>query len=217
MAEAVRLRDQVDRFPFGILPARLCDLDHTDPFCCGGPAGQTWPGNLGVLSRFSHRLKTHGGWRLEQPQPGVFYWVSPHGYQYRVDSRGTTLIGRPPRASGPARPAAGEATGYTYLIGSSDWSQIDPSGWVDGPGPQDPAFWVGLAEALWAEQAQAGCDEEWLARLLATMPPDPHPGYTDEELAEQALQAELDDLAEQAHQAELDQLLEQILATHDAA
>ncbi len=45
--------------------------------------------NLGPLSRRVHRAKTHGGWRLEQPEPGVFTWTSPHGLRYQVSPLGS--------------------------------------------------------------------------------------------------------------------------------
>ena len=46
-------------------------------------------GNLGLLSRFVHRVKTHGRWSLREPSPGVYLWRSPHGYWFRVDHHGT--------------------------------------------------------------------------------------------------------------------------------
>lgn len=95
MAEAERTRTPYCVFPWCNRPARECDLDHTvayqDPDE-GGPPGQTAPDNLGPLCRRHHRLKTHGRWRLDQPENGVFIWTSPHGAQYRVDGSGTTIL-----------------------------------------------------------------------------------------------------------------------------
>lgn len=77
--------------PAGVFPysaavgGRGVDLDHTVPYVPldrGGPPGQTWLGNLGPLSRSEHRLKTHSGWRVRQPEPGVFVWRSPHGHHW---------------------------------------------------------------------------------------------------------------------------------------
>ena len=51
--------------------------------------------NLGPLSSFTHRLKTHGGWHLEQPTPGQYAWRSPLGYRYAVTAAGTIRIGKP--------------------------------------------------------------------------------------------------------------------------
>jgi hypothetical protein len=56
---------------------------------------QTRIGNLGKLTRFEHRTKTHGpGWRHRQPEPGVHVWRTPHGYRFRVDHTGTYFLGR---------------------------------------------------------------------------------------------------------------------------
>ncbi len=73
------------------------DLDHTIPFRVStdsadatGPPSQTRIGNLGKLTRFEHRIKTHGnGWRHRQPEPGVHHWRTPTGYQFTVDHTGT--------------------------------------------------------------------------------------------------------------------------------
>nr|NLI51536.1 DUF222 domain-containing protein [Propionibacterium sp.] len=85
----VDLRDGFSVFPFATAAARGCDHDHTVPWRAGGPPGQTRPSNLAVLDRAAHRAKTHGGWRVRQPEPGVFDWTSPLGYRYRVDHHGT--------------------------------------------------------------------------------------------------------------------------------
>ncbi|MCW5950800.1 MAG: HNH endonuclease [Propionibacteriaceae bacterium] len=87
----VLVRDRFDVFPYGTCRARSCDLDHTVPFA-DGESGQTRPSNLGPHSRRAHRGKTHGGWRLEQPRPGVFWWTSPRGQVYRVGADGTTNL-----------------------------------------------------------------------------------------------------------------------------
>jgi hypothetical protein len=91
----VLLRDQVEIFPFSSRPARHQDLDHTRPYVPGQP-NQTRPDNLGALSRKAHRGKTHGGWQLQQPRPGVFHWTSPNGHRYRVGGNGTIRFGRNP-------------------------------------------------------------------------------------------------------------------------
>lgn len=90
--EAVVLRNPTEVFPGSSRAARGCDLDHTIPYIPGGPPGQTRPGNLGPLTRTVHRAKTHADWQLRQPVPGVFYWISPLGYRYRVDPTGTHQI-----------------------------------------------------------------------------------------------------------------------------
>ncbi|MGC3995937.1 MAG: hypothetical protein QM779_17785 [Propionicimonas sp.] len=83
MRRQVLLRDTWEVFPHSSRSARKQDLDHTIPWR-PGVRGQTRAGNLGPLSRKAHRGKTHGGWRVDQPRPGVFWWTSPAGYRYRV-------------------------------------------------------------------------------------------------------------------------------------
>lgn len=89
MRDLVVARDRYDAFPYSCREARGLDLDHTVPYAAG-VAGQTRPSNLGPLSRRAHRAKTHAGWRLEQPCPGVFWWRSPRGQVFRVGPGGTT-------------------------------------------------------------------------------------------------------------------------------
>jgi hypothetical protein len=51
------------------------DLDHTIPY----PHGPTDEGNLGPKCRSDHRAKQAPGWKVEQPEPGVFRWTLPSG------------------------------------------------------------------------------------------------------------------------------------------
>jgi hypothetical protein len=44
------------------------------------------------MTRFHHRIKTHGRWQVVQPYPGVFVWRSPHGLMYLVDHTGTRRL-----------------------------------------------------------------------------------------------------------------------------
>ncbi len=60
-------------------PARTADQDHTRDHGHGGP---TADGNLGAVCRHDHRLKHEGGWRLHQPHPGHFRWISRLGHTY---------------------------------------------------------------------------------------------------------------------------------------
>ncbi|MEL4359073.1 MULTISPECIES: DUF222 domain-containing protein [unclassified Luteococcus] len=57
--------------------------------------GVTHPDNLGPLSRRAHRAKTHFGWRLTQPLPGIFLWQTPLGYRYLTTASRTLDLGRP--------------------------------------------------------------------------------------------------------------------------
>ena len=61
------------------MPAAVCDNDHTVPF---DQVGRTCECNLGPLCRRHHRVKQARGWRLEQPEPGVFAWTTPSGRSY---------------------------------------------------------------------------------------------------------------------------------------
>ncbi len=73
-------------------PARTGDIDHTIPFVkpdTGGPPGQTGLGKLGPITRFHHRVKTHGDWQVAQPFTGVFVWRTPTGRYLLVDHTGT--------------------------------------------------------------------------------------------------------------------------------
>lgn len=80
-----RLRHLVEaRLPTCTAPgcsrsAARCDLDHTTPYADGG---RTCECNLGPLCRHHHRCKQSGGWRLDQPSPGVMQWTTPAGRRY---------------------------------------------------------------------------------------------------------------------------------------
>ena len=96
MREALHLRGPACGAPWATHTSRRKDADHVRPYVApdkGGPPGQTAMGNLTWLSRFAHRVKTHGRWRLRQPDPGVLEWTSPHGYTWRVDHTGTRYLG----------------------------------------------------------------------------------------------------------------------------
>jgi len=97
LADAVRLVRSYEVFPWGTLPARQGDLDHSKryrrrPREPGSPP-QTRLGNLGPLGRTHHRAKTFGGFTLRQPSPGVYYWQVPTGRWYCVDRSGTRALG----------------------------------------------------------------------------------------------------------------------------
>ena len=92
LREAIHLRDPVDVFPYGTNTGRHRQIDHTIPYRPpddGGPPGQTGMHNLGPMTAFHHRIKTHSRWHVRQPFPGVFVWRSPHGRIYTVDVTGT--------------------------------------------------------------------------------------------------------------------------------
>ncbi len=60
-------------------PAGSTDTDHTLDHACGGATTEP---NLGNVCRHDHRLKHDGGWRLHQPESGLFRWRSRLGHSY---------------------------------------------------------------------------------------------------------------------------------------
>jgi hypothetical protein len=92
LREAVHLAMPTDMFPSAVNNSRRKDLDHTDVYDRDGPPGQTRIGNLAPLTRFHHRIKTHTGWEVKQPFPGILIWRTPHGQHYLVDHTGTRAI-----------------------------------------------------------------------------------------------------------------------------
>jgi hypothetical protein len=96
LREQVLLRNPADVFPYAAAVSRSIDIDHTIPYLSpdrGGPPGQTRIGNLGPHIRRHHRLKTHGGWQVRQPEPGAWLWRSPHHRIYLVNATGTHPLG----------------------------------------------------------------------------------------------------------------------------
>jgi Domain of unknown function (DUF222) len=96
LREQLQLRNPADVFPYAAAVSRLIDLDHTIPYLSpdkGGPPGQTAIGNLGPHTRYHHRVKTHGGWQVRQPEPGTWLWRSPHHRIYLVNATGTHPLG----------------------------------------------------------------------------------------------------------------------------
>lgn len=77
-------RDQICRFPHCRQPARVSDIDHAQPWEDGGETSRV---NMGMLCRRHHRMKTHGGWKLESFPDGSCEWESPSGKRYFVPSR----------------------------------------------------------------------------------------------------------------------------------
>ena len=84
LVDFLTARDRTCRFPGCSHPARLSDIDHAKSWEEGGP---TNPENLGFLCRRHHRLKTHGGWKLESHADGSCTWTSPQGKELYVPPR----------------------------------------------------------------------------------------------------------------------------------
>jgi hypothetical protein len=123
LREQLLLRQPADVFPYAAAVNRSIDIDHTIPYLSpdrGGPPGQTSIGNLGPLVRRHHRLKTHGGWQVRQPEPGTWLWRSPHQRIYLVNATGTHPLGDTPFAEAIWHAArttaeAGEADGMNRV------------------------------------------------------------------------------------------------------
>ncbi len=147
MAEALHLRTPYDVFPYGVNTTRGKQKDHTiayhptpdgtgddttDDTGGGKPTpGQTGLHNLGGMTGYHHRVKTHGrGWKLAQPFPGVYLWRTPHGAIYYVDNTGTRQLTAPatdrlhaaarPTPHTPAPAEAAEAAPTAEAAGAPD-------------------------------------------------------------------------------------------------
>lgn len=77
-------RDRICRFPGCRRPGHLTDIDHSQSWESGGA---TSAANLGLLCRRHHRMKTHGGWKLESHSDGSCTWTSPNGKVHQVPAR----------------------------------------------------------------------------------------------------------------------------------
>jgi hypothetical protein len=75
----IQIRNTCCTAPGCRMAATACDDDHSVPF---GQGGRTCECNLGPLCRHHHRVKQARGWRLTQPEPGVFVWNMPSGRFY---------------------------------------------------------------------------------------------------------------------------------------
>jgi hypothetical protein len=95
MREHLHLTNPRDVFPFAPNTSRRKDIDHPIPYRppdTGGPPGQTGLHNAAPLTRFHHRLKTFGDWKITQLDPTSYLWRSPHGYAWLTDPNGTHHI-----------------------------------------------------------------------------------------------------------------------------
>jgi hypothetical protein len=81
LVDHVVARDRTCRWPGCDRPAADCDLDHTIAY----PCGPTAVGNLGPFCEQHHVGKHHSRWRVCQPEPGRFEWISPTGHTYTVE------------------------------------------------------------------------------------------------------------------------------------
>ncbi|HEU5036823.1 MAG TPA: HNH endonuclease signature motif containing protein, partial [Nocardioides sp.] len=97
-----RLMTPADTFPYASCTSDSMQIDHTIPHAEGGATGV---GNYGPMTTSHHRIKTHGGWQVQQPFPGIYLWRDPHGAHYLVDHTGTRrLRNTPDTTPEPPRP-----------------------------------------------------------------------------------------------------------------
>jgi Domain of unknown function (DUF222) len=87
LAHLVRARTATCTAPGCQADAAHADLDHTTAY----PEGLTDQCNLGPKCRTHHRAKQAPGWKVEQPEPGVFRWTLPSGRTHTT--RPTTYCG----------------------------------------------------------------------------------------------------------------------------
>jgi hypothetical protein len=90
--QAVQIMTPADTFPYGSSLSRRMQMDHTEAYDPHGPPGQSGIGNYGPMTIPHHRIKTHGGWDVKQPFPGIYVWRDPHGAYYLVDHTGTRRL-----------------------------------------------------------------------------------------------------------------------------
>ncbi len=93
--EIAHLTNPRDVFPFGVNTGRSKDIDHPIPYRPpddGGTPGQTGLHNAAPMTRFHHRIKTFGVWRVRQLGPGAYLWHSPHDHCWLVDPTGTHKV-----------------------------------------------------------------------------------------------------------------------------
>jgi hypothetical protein len=113
LAEFIRCRDLVCRFPGCDKPAEVCDIDHTVPWHADGP---THPSNLALLCRAHHLLKTfwagENGWAERQYADGSITWTSPSGRTYTTKPGGALFFPALAEPTGEVTPQAGRASAH---------------------------------------------------------------------------------------------------------
>lgn len=109
LADFIRCRDLTCRFPGCDQPAPGCDIDHAIAWADGGA---THPGNLRLLCRKHHLLKTFWEWHDRQFPNGTVVWTSPSGHAYTTHPGSRVLFpalcqptGQPPPVTAPAQAA----------------------------------------------------------------------------------------------------------------
>ena len=131
IAEHVVARDRTCVRPGCTHQASSCQLDHTLPYNHDHPerGGPTSVQNLGPLCSRDHLTKTHAGFRVTQPEPGIFEWTTPTGHRYRRERDGSTtaLSHRPaPGDGGGPPPEHGQRFGHDQTLGHDQPSDDRP-------------------------------------------------------------------------------------------
>jgi hypothetical protein len=79
LTDHVIARDRTCTFPGCRRSARLCDLDHRQPYSDGGA---THRDNLAALCQRHHNARHDAGWRVRPRPDGSHEWSGPTGYTY---------------------------------------------------------------------------------------------------------------------------------------
>jgi hypothetical protein len=80
-ADWIAARDRRCRAPRCMVPARVCQADHTTEYQHGGPTDEA---NLGPLCISHHGLKSKHKVQVSQPTPGHFVWTTALGHTHHI-------------------------------------------------------------------------------------------------------------------------------------
>ena len=86
---ALIARDMHCRFPGCRVPAKHCQIDHTQDWALGG---KTLPENLAHLCIRHHNLKHYSDWTVTQGSGGVLEWTSPLGTPFTDEPVSTVMF-----------------------------------------------------------------------------------------------------------------------------
>jgi hypothetical protein len=79
LTDHVIARDKSCAFPGCRRAARLCDLDHGEAWCDGGPTSSE---NVTAPCARHHNAEHDAGWRVKRQPIGAIAWTSPTGHTY---------------------------------------------------------------------------------------------------------------------------------------
>ncbi|MBV9315662.1 MAG: HNH endonuclease [Pseudonocardia sp.] len=128
LARHIQIRDRTCVHPGCMRPAACCDMDHVEDYAHGGLTIRI---NIGPECGLHHPYKDRG-WRLTQPEPGIFRWASPLGRIYVT--RGEPVM--PPLPKPRPRPTQPHPNNPLPLC---DDSILPPTtSLIPGPEPEPP-------------------------------------------------------------------------------